>query len=239
MHKLSVVVPAYNEERHLPKTLEAIGKAAAVAGCPCELIVVDNDSRDGTRRVAESHGAKVAHEGVHNIATVRNTGAAMADGDVVVFIDADTLVPETLFREIASSMSSQKCFGGAVAVEYEPFDRKWMTIYLRGWKFWGKFFNMTQGAAQFCRKSVFERLHGFDPTIFVGEDIEFYWRLSKYARQHGGRLRFVEQPTVLTSSRRFDKMSLGRTLLLTHPIFIRLAWRRRSVWTDWYEKVVR
>ncbi|HKQ78544.1 MAG TPA: glycosyltransferase [Blastocatellia bacterium] len=237
--KISVIVPAYNEEQYLPETLERIDKASSIAACPSEIIVVDNDSRDGTKRIAESFGAKVFLEKEHNIAKVRNTGAKNSNGDVLIFIDADTLVPETLFQKITAAMENEKCFGGAVAVEYEDFERKWMKYYLLGWKFWGTVFNMAQGAAQFCSKTVFERLGGYDQTIFMGEDVEFYWRLSKYARRNNGSLRFVKHPKVKTSSRRFDKMSLWKTFLLTHPIFIRLTWRKMSFWKDWYEKAVR
>lgn len=237
--KISVIVPAYDEEQYLPETLEYIGKALSIAACSSEIIVVDNDSQDATKRIAESFGAKVFLEKEHNIAKVRNTGAKNSNGDVLIFIDADTLVPETLFQKINAAMENEKCFGGAVAVEYEEFERKWMKYYLLGWKFWGTVFNMAQGAAQFCRKSVFERLEGYDQTIFMGEDVEFYWRLSKYAKRNNGYLRFVEHPKVKTSTRRFDKMGLWKTFLLTHPIFIRLTWRKESYWKDWYEKAVR
>ncbi len=237
--KVSVVIPAYNEEQRLPETLERITKALSVVALPSEITVVDNDSQDGTKRVAESFGAKVIPEKEHNIARVRNTGARNSTGDVLIFIDADTLVPETLFQKIATVMGDEKCFGGAVAVEYEDFQRKWMKIYLAGWKFWGEFFNMAQGAAQFCRTSVFEELRGYDQTIFMGEDIEFYWRLAKYAKRRGSYLHFFEHPTVRTSARRFDKMSLWKTFLLTHPVFIRLTWRKKYFWQDWYEKAVR
>jgi glycosyltransferase involved in cell wall biosynthesis len=236
---ISVIVPAYNEEQCLPETLGLIGKALSIAACPSEIIVIDNNSHDGTKRIAEAFGAKVFLEIEHNIAKVRNTGAKNSDGDVLIFIDADTHVPETLFKKITSLMEDEMCFGGAVAVEYEDFERKWMKYYLSGWKFWGTVFNMAQGAAQFCRKTVFERLEGYDQTIFMGEDVEFYWRLSKYARRNNGYLRFVKHPKVRTSPRRFDKMSLWKTFLLTHPIFIRLTWRKRSFWKDWYEKAVR
>ncbi len=239
MMKVSVIIPAYNEEQCLPETLERIGKALSVAACPSEIIVVDNDSQDGTKQVAEAFGAKVFLEKEHNISRVRNTGAKNSTGDVLIFIDADTLVPDTLFQKITAVMENEKCLGGAVGVEYEDFERKWMKFYLMGWAFWGKFFNMAQGAAQFCRKSVFEKLEGYDQTIFMGEDVEFYWRLSKFAKRNKGYLHFVEHPKVITSARRFDKMSLWKTFLLTHPIFIRLTWRKKSFWKDWYEKAVR
>jgi glycosyltransferase involved in cell wall biosynthesis len=237
--KVSVIIPAYNEELALPETLARICKALSVVACSAEIIVVDNDSQDKTKQVAEDFGAKVFSETEHNIGKVRNAGAKNSTGDVLIFIDADTLVAETLFQKISAVMKDEKCFGGAVAVGYQEFQRKWMKFYLMGWAFWGKFFNMAQGSAQFCRKSAFEKVKGYDQTIFMGEDIEFYWRLSKFAKQKSGYLHFIEHPKVITSARRFDKMSLWRTFLLTHPIFIRLTWRKKSFWNDWYEKAVR
>jgi glycosyltransferase involved in cell wall biosynthesis len=239
MLKFSVIIPAYNEEKYLPETLEHIGQALSAIFCPSEIIVVDNNSTDSTRRVAESFGAKVFPESERNIARVRNTGAKNSTGNILIFVDADTLVPDTLFQRIAGVLEDDNCFGGAVAVKYSNLQRKWMEIYLLGWKFWGMVFNVKQGAAQFCRKPVFEKLRGYDESIFVGEDVEFYWRLTKFAEQHDGHLYFVEEPKVTTSARRFDKMSPGKTLLLTHPFFIYLAWRKKSFWKDWYEKPVR
>jgi hypothetical protein len=136
-------------------------------------------------------------------------------------------------------MKDQKCLGGAVAVDYSTLRRRWMRLYLLGGKFWTTVFNMKQGPTQFCRQSVFKKLGGYDTTIFMGEDVEFYWRLSKFASLNRGYLHFIEEPKVLTSGRRFDKMSLSKTFLLTNPIFIRLGWRKRSYWKDWYEKPVR
>jgi glycosyltransferase involved in cell wall biosynthesis len=239
MTKVSVIIPAYNEEQFLPETLRRIGKSLTLAACPSEIIVVNNDSLDETRDVAEALGAQVVHAKEHNISIVRNAGAKNATGDVLIFIDADTLVHETLFQKITAALQDEKCFGGAVAVEYGDFKRSWMKFYLMGWKFWGSVFNMKQGAAQFCRKPVFEELAGYDPTIFIGEDIEFYWRLSKLAKQNDGYLYFVNHPKVITSARRFNKMRLWKILLFTQPVLILLAWRRKSIWKDWYEQTVR
>jgi glycosyltransferase involved in cell wall biosynthesis len=237
--RLSVIIPAYNEEQCLPRSLEQVGKALSIAGCSSEIIVVDNDSQDGTKRVAEGFGAKVVFEKDHNISKVRNIGAAHSGGDVLIFIDADTLVPDLIFQKIAAAMEDEKCLGGAVAVEWGELQRKWMKFYLLGGKFWTTVFNMKQGAAQFCRRDVFKKLEGYDTTIFMGEDVEFYWRLSKFARLNQGHLYFIEEPRVITSARRFDCMGLPKTLLLTNPIFIRLAWRKKSYWKDWYEAAVR
>lgn len=103
----------------------------------------------------------------------------------------------------------------------------------------GQVLNMRQGAAQFCRKSAFTELQGFDEQIFMGEDIDFYWRMTKFAKENGGRVEFIDEPKVTTSSRRFDKMGLLKTLVITHPFFIAFNWKRRSAWKDWYENAVR
>lgn len=82
--KISVIIPAYNEEQCLPETLERIGKALSIAACPSEIIVVDNDSQDRTKQIAEAFGAKVFLEKEHNISKVRNTGVENATGDVLI-----------------------------------------------------------------------------------------------------------------------------------------------------------
>lgn len=235
--KLSVIIPAFNEERYLPATLAAIQSAAADVSC--ELIVVDNQSTDATGDIAHQHGARVINEPIHNIGRVRNTGAAAATGDVLIFIDADTAVPPSLLHKIDAVMQRESCLGGAVAVDYSAFRRPWMRWYLKGWAFWSSVFNMKQGAAQYCRFDAFRHVGGYDESIHVGEDIEFYWRLARYARRSGHDLHFIEDPKVVTSSRRFDRMSVWQVLVLTHPLVIWFNWRRASLWKSWYTTPVR
>jgi len=236
---ISVIIPAYNEERYLPETLKRIRQALSVLTSPSELIVVDNESDDETKRIAESFGARLFLEKEHNISRVRNTGARNSGGDVLVFVDADTLIPELLLQEIVARMKDEKCFGGAVSVAYETSRRRWIKFYLLGWKFWEKVFNAKQGATQFCRREAFTELGGYDESIYLGEDVEFYWRLSKLAKRKQGFLLFIENLKVTTSARRFDKMSWWKTILLTNPLLIRLAWKRKGFWKDWYEKAAR
>jgi glycosyltransferase involved in cell wall biosynthesis len=235
--KLSIVVPAYNEEKYLPKTVAAL-KDALRSISDHEVIVVDNESTDATRPIAESCGARIVMESEHNIAKVRNMGAEAANGEVIVFVDADTIVRSGVFEKILESMSSDKCVGGSVRVEYERARRTWVRFFMLSWLFWARFTTMRQGALQFCRADVFHELGGYDDTIYVGEDIEFHWRLDKLARERGGFTSFIETPMVLTSSRRWDKMGL-RMLFIGHPVTIFLGWRARFLWKDWYENAIR
>jgi len=236
---ISVVVPAYNEEHCLPATLDAIVASLEQSGLDGEVIVVDNDSTDSTADIARRRGAVVVTEQRHNISSVRNCGAKNASGRMLVFVDADTSIPASLVSRISELLSVDGCFGGAVAVTYSDLQRAWTKLYLAGWRFWAHFFSMAQGATQFCRKSDFDRLGGYNIDIFMGEDIEFYWRLSKYAREHGGELTLISDLKVVTSGRRFNKMPVWKTILLTHPVFIRLAWRKPDVWKSWYQHPVR
>jgi glycosyltransferase involved in cell wall biosynthesis len=236
---ISVVVPAYNEEKLLSATLEAINAALANVG-RSELIVVDNASTDRTAEIARAAGARVVDEIEHNISRVRNTGGAAASGEVLVFIDADTIVRIGIFEKIVEVMADPRCYGGSVRVEYEaPYRRFWMSAFMKLWVVLGALTRMRGGALQFCRADIFRELSGYDPTIYVGEDIEFHWRLDKLARRRGGTTSFIAEPRVVTSSRRWNRMGLVRMLFFTHPITIFLAWRIRSFWKDWYERPIR
>lgn len=124
--KISIIIPAHNEENYLPATFEKIRGAAENLDCDAEIIIADNDSTDKTKRIAENFGAQVIFEKDRNIGRARNAGAKAASGDILIFIDADTLVPESLFRTIGDAMLDEKCFGGAVAVDYEQSARKWL-----------------------------------------------------------------------------------------------------------------
>lgn len=236
--KLSVVIPAYNEGKYLNATLVAV--KISLASIEAEVIVVDNESTDSTREIAQRLEAKIVDEREHNIGRVRNTGADFASGDVLVFLDADTIVRPGVFENIVKAMTDDLCVGGSVAVEYDAVnERVWVRFFMRLWPILGRLTKMRQGALQFCRRNIFLELNGYDETIYVGEDVEFHWRLDELAKSRGEFTAFIEEPKVLTSSRRWNKMGLIRMLFFTHPITIFLAWRVRSFWKDWYENAIR
>ena len=203
-----------------------------------DIIVVDNNSDDGTAAVASGMGVTVVLEGEQGIARARNTGARVADGDVLVFVDADVIVPPELLHEIHAAMSDPACVGGAVDAVYRP-KRLSMRIYLRAWRLLARLTGMAQGATQFCRRDVFEEVGGYDEGAWIGEDVDFYWSLRKFARARNGTVRFLRHTRVRPSSRRFDKWPVWKTLVWTNPLFIALFRRRKGVWGSWYGRPVR
>ena len=236
--KLTIVIPAFNEEVYLPSTLDSIQTAAAHSDAEVDILVVDNNSEDDTAAVGRSKGATVVHEPVQGIARARNAGAGHAEGDVLVFVDADVILPPTLLAEIHTAMSDSACIGGAVDVEYRP-RRRSMRLYLCAWRLLARLTGMAQGATQFCRKSVFDELGGYDEKAWIGEDADIYWALKRLARRTGRTVRFIEHPRVQASSRRFDKWPLWKILVWTNPIFIALFRRRKTFWSGWYSRPVR
>ena len=239
---LTVIVPAFNEADYLPATLEAIQIAAerlrATSSAEVETVVVDNNSTDDTGAVAGNRGAAVLHEPVQGIARARNAGARLAHGDVLVFVDADALAPPSLLEAIHEAMNDPACVGGGVDVEYQP-ERRSMRLYLCAWRLLARRMELVQGVTQFCRKDVFERVGGYNEHVWMGEDVDFYRSLKRFAGANGGTVRFIQHSRIRASSRRFDKWPLWKTLLWTNPLFIALFRRRRSFWPGWHRRPVR
>ena len=240
--KLTIIVPAFNEEAYLAPTLRSIRSAAeelrGQPGVNVDIIVVDNASEDGTAAVARDLGATVLHEPVQGIARARNAGARRAPGDVLVFFDADVVVPRTLLVALCKAMRDPACIGGGVDVDYRP-QRLSVRLYLRVWRLLGRLTGMVQGAAQFCRKDAFEEVGGYDESVWIGEDVDFFWSLRKLAGRTRRSVRFLREPRVRPSSRRFDKWPVWKILVWTNPVFIGLFRRWKPVWKGWYSEAVR
>ena len=239
---ITVVIPAFNEEAYLTATLDSLETAAARLQSRRDIridtIVVDNNSTDATASIAQHKGAKVIHEPAQGISRARNTGACHAEGDVLIFIDADVIVPPELLEEIYAVMSDPACVGGGVDVDYKP-KRTIIKLHLRVWRLLSHLFGMVQGATQFCRTSVFEQVGGYDETAWIGEDVDFYWQLKRYAKKSQGTIKLIRNPRVNPSPRRFDGWPVWKTLIWTNPLFIALLRRRKWVWGGWYSRPVR
>jgi glycosyltransferase involved in cell wall biosynthesis len=200
-----------------------------------EIVVVDNASTDATADVARGAGATVVIEPVRNVARARNTGAAVATGDVLVFVDADTWLPVQALELIARAMADQRCVGGALDLVHRPRSRL-LRVYLAGWRLIGLALRMSQGATQFCRRDAFEALGGYDERQWMGEDVELQWRLRRLAHRTGRTQTVIRECRVVPSPRRFDQWPLWRTLVWTHPLVTTAFARSSRFWRKgWYE----
>ena len=106
------------------------------------------------------------------------------------FVNADAVVPRTLIVAICEAMPRPACVGGGVDVDYRP-RRSFVRLYLRVWCLLDRLMGMVQGAAQFCRTDVFSEVRGYDESVWIGEDVDFYWSLRKLAWRTGRTVRFL------------------------------------------------
>jgi hypothetical protein len=157
---------------------------------------------------------------------------------VLLFLDADTRIPELLLIRIVEEMEKPTCLGGAVDIKYRP-TRPLIRAYLRLWRIIGISLRMAQGAAQFCLREAFDELNGYDETLYMGEDVDFYWRLRKLAKLREQEVCFIRDVRVVPSCRRFDQWPLSRIFVETNPFYISLFRKRKSTWRGWYNDIPR
>jgi hypothetical protein len=150
-----------------------------------------------------------------------------------VFLDADVLVPISFGAKLAEYAWDPECLGGAFDTHQRP-RRAVLRAYLGLWRCVGVTFGMAQGAAQFCCREAFEALGGYDERLFMGEDVDFYWRMRRLARRCGKRTVLVRDVRVVPSPRRFDAWPLWKTLLWTNPAVVALLRRWEPAWRAWH-----
>src|SRR5262245_8837957 len=120
--RLSIIIPAFNEERLLGETLrrvEAARTAFSRRHWETELIVCDNNSTDRTAEIARAAGDRVVFEPVNQIARARNRGAEAASGEWLMFVDADSHPTAELFGDVAGQIESGRCLAGGSTVKLE------------------------------------------------------------------------------------------------------------------------
>ena len=201
--KVSVVVPAFNEERLLPGSLAAIGKATrafAAAGWSTELIVCDNNSTDRTAEIARAAGATVVFEPVNQIARARNRGAAAATGDWLVFVDADSYPDAELLRAVAEEIK-RGCVGGGSTVAFE-IDDALVRFWVGFWNALSRTMKWAAGSFIFCEAAAFRELGGFSESLYAAEEIDFSRRLKRLARRRGARVVIIHRHPLRTSDRK-------------------------------------
>lgn len=208
---ISVIVPTYCEEEHIERCLRSL-RAQRFDKRRFEIIVVDSNSPDHTRELAAKYAHQVLNVKARGVGKARNAGAAVAQGELLLFVDADSVLDPGFLAAMCDSFVDSRvvCATGVVA-GLERFGVFWDL-----WKFlhfnflnWFAIFTASIGFPFFstvccaCRKRVFELVGGFDEDIAVGEDIIFSRRMGKV-----GRCVVNRQALAYTSLRRMRKNGL-------------------------------
>ncbi len=240
--RFSLVVPAYNEEELLPRLLDSVdvarsnyrGGAEAI-----EVIVADNASTDRTSDVARQRGARVVLVEKRAIAAARNGGAKAAQGDILCFTDADSIVHSETFNEI-DRVLSERIVGGATGLRLDKTTAGRVLsfamligigfvlrpILLREWPR----LNIDAGVV-FMRRKDFEEIGGYREHRLFAEDVQLLVDLRRIGRPRGQHLARSDRAPTIFSTRKFDRHGEWHYFLvplrLLSPRFVRQYWYER------------
>ena len=212
--KISVVVPAFNEERLLPESLRSIRAAMEAfreAGWTSELIVCDNNSTDRTAEIASAAGATVVFEPDNQIARARNAGAARAGGDWLLFVDADSYPTVELCRDVALAIQDRRCLAGGSTFRMDSTHRGVRAV-VAWWNLTSRALKWAAGSFIFCEAETFRRIGGFNEELFAAEELDLFRRLKRVARASGRRIVILHRHPLSTSARKIHLYTARETL---------------------------
>jgi glycosyltransferase involved in cell wall biosynthesis len=209
MVKLSVIVPAYNEANYIHKMLISLKKQAFK---DFEIIVKDGESLDRTVELAKKVADKIVSSRDISVSDARNQGAKYADGDILVFVDADTVLPPNMLQRVADLMENENIVGGScrkipgnrnvldrIVYEFVNISTH-LSVYLN--------LGGAHGNCLFIRKDIFKKIGGFNPRIQIAEEQELVRKAMKF-----GKFVFLLDHYVVEHPRRIQKW--GRLKLYT------------------------
>lgn len=198
---LSIIIPTLNEEKYLPALIDSIRSQAF---SDYEIIVSDGGSTDKTLDIAKSKGClTVVDNEHHHPSWQRNNGAAIARGDILLFLDADTILQKNFLSAVKEEFIKRNLTGAGFYIRFNP-NKPSYNIYSGLYNFFcfsrQYFAPASIGAGILARRSDHNLINGFDTDIYVAEDYDYCYRISKK-----GKFRMIKSLPILYSSRRLQK----------------------------------
>lgn len=228
--RISVIIPAYNEEKYLPRLLAGIAAARARyrhGAAAVEVIVADNASTDRTAEVAAAKGCKVVPITKRVIAAARNAGARSARAAVLAFVDADFQIHPDTLNAIEATLAEGKTIVGATGVRMERLSLGIALSYALLAPM-AKFMRMDTGVV-FCRREDFEAVGGFNEAKLVAEDVQFQRDLKRLGRRRGQRFERLRGVKAIASTRKFDRFGDWHYLRWMLPLACMALFSRSSL----------
>lgn len=208
MH-LSIIIPAFNEERLIMHCLDSVAESLAAnqkPGFTAEIIVVDNNSTDKTAELATQAGAKVVFEPINQIGRARNSGATVATGEWLLFVDADSLLNPGMVADILNMIESGQ-YVGCGSVMHMPDLPWWGKAAIQLWTVFSVVFHWASGALVVCRADAFREVGGFNQELFAADEIDLSQLLKKWGRKHGLKFTILTRHPLVTSPRKVQLYS--------------------------------
>ena len=235
---ISIIVPALNEEKLLERMLRQF-TPDIVREYDLQIVVSDGGSSDRTLEIARRHAHKVVENsgGVkQTISLGRNEGAKAADGEVLVFLNADTLVQDLsrFFRRMLEELRAPGVVAVTCSVMVYPDEERLIDRRYHGFYNW--FFYMMnrvgmamgRGECHVMTAGVFQRVRGYADRIAAGEDYDMFRRIEKL-----GRVTFVRDVVVYESPRRYRRYGYLYVTASWFMNFLAVFFLRRSILNEW------
>ncbi|MEM0354399.1 MAG: glycosyltransferase [candidate division WOR-3 bacterium] len=202
---ISIIIPTLNEEKYLPKLLNSIKEQDYKN---YEIIVADANSTDKTIEIARSYGAIVIEGG--KPAKGRNNGAKISNGEYLLFLDADVILPKDFLKKAISEFD--KFYYEVATFKFKPISElkidhllfRLANILIERTR---KVYPLAPGFCIICTRRIFRRIGGFDESLYLAEDHDFVRRASKISK-----FGIIRSTNVFVSVRRLEKE--GRTNLV-------------------------
>ena len=223
---ISVVIPAYNEQRYIKHCVESVKKQAS--SFAYEIIVVDNNSTDNTVITAQKTGVKVIKETRQGVGVARRAGTEQACGKYIIHLDADSIVSTNFFEQVVGFFAKDDklaCIGG----QYVFYDAPWWKNLLRIPLFYillysARLFSLGRigpmGGCMAFRKNTYNKTNGFDASLKFGEDSDLCRQLSRF-----GKIKVYPKLKCFVSSRRFK---INFKLFILFWQYLKMVFNKKS-----------
>jgi glycosyltransferase involved in cell wall biosynthesis len=202
---ISVIVPAHNEEAYLGATLDALNRQDYGN---FEIIVIANGCTDRTADVAREKCTRLVTLEEKSLGVSRNLGAMLAEGDLLLFLDADTLLEPHALRIIAERFTPRHAGG---TLKGQPDSDRFAYRVIYGLKNFMHRFVVRNGSSGviLCWKKHFEEVGGFDERLELRENSELIRRLKRF-----GGYRYIDATAATTSMRRYERRGVRNIVIL-------------------------
>lgn len=198
---LSVIIPTLNEEKYLPRLLKSLKGQTFL---DFEIIISDGGSTDKTKEIAAYYECKFIEDNKHKHPSwQRNNGAEIAVGETLLFLDADIILQPEFLTKILEEFVNKKYIGSGFYIKFNP-NKATYVFYAGLFNFFcflrQYFAPAAVGSAILAQRSAHEKINGFDTSLYMAEDFDYCYRLSRQ-----GRFRMIKSSRILHSSRRLEK----------------------------------
>ncbi|KAA3614118.1 MAG: glycosyltransferase [Calditrichaeota bacterium] len=225
MNNVSVVIPSLNEEEFIERCLDAVSRQTL--GLVKEIIVADNNSTDTTREICRKKDVILVNGGLPAVG--RNRGAEEASGEYILFLDADTIIPENFLQSSLTLFEAKSLDVASFFFTPQPLSN-WFNVVFGTYNYLaylasvlqGPFF-LTSGCCILTKRSCHINVDGFDENIVVLEEYDYIKKIKK-----NGNFR-VLPVAVKTSTRRFTKTNKWSSVLALFKCYFKWVFKRKIV----------